>query len=235
MAISGEIVGVLVEAIAALNVRVDDVASKQLIQNAITEANGLTDQKIDFIIDSQIKSAAENWLRENFEQPKDGVDGIDGKDGRDGRTPTNAEIQIAVDVWFELNREELLKQAGIDGKDGKDGVDGKDGKDGTNGKDGRNGANGADGVGIALIEQRDDKSFYITLTNGDEFQIELPSTKVSGFFGGNNGGGGGGATTLSSLTDVAISGVLNADVLQYDASTGLWRNTVGIFDGGTFS
>jgi cytoskeletal protein CcmA (bactofilin family) len=208
MAISGEIVGVLVEAIAALNVRVDDVASKQLIQNAITEANGLTDQKIDFIIDSQIKSAAENWLRENFEQPKDGVDGIDGKDGRDGRTPTNAEIQIAVDVWFELNREELLKQAGIDGKDGKDGVDGKDGKDGTNGKDGRNGANGADGVGIALIEQRDDKSFYITLTNGDEFQIELPNTKVSGFFGGNGGGGGGGTGTVTSVSGTGtVSGL----------------------------
>lgn len=208
MAISGEIVGVLVEAIAALNVRVDDVASKQLIQNAITEANGLTDQKIDFIIDSQIKSAAENWLRENFEQPKDGVDGIDGKDGRDGRTPTNAEIQIAVDVWFELNREELLKQAGIDGKDGKDGVDGKDGKDGTNGKDGRNGASGADGVGIALIEQRDDKSFYITLTNGDEFQIELPNTKVSGFFGGNGGGGGGGTGTVTSVSGTGtVSGL----------------------------
>lgn len=232
MAISGEIVGVLVEAIAALNVRVDDVASKQLIQNAITEANGLTEQKIDFIIDSQIKNAVEVWLRDNFEQPKDGVDGADGRDGIDGRTPTSAEIQVAVDVWFALNRDALLAQAGIDGKDGKDGVNGKDGKDGKNGVDGKRGADGSAGVGIALIEQRDDKSFYITLTDGQEFKIDLPTARMSGFFGG--GGGGGGATKLSDLEDVTIASAANLDVLQYDTATSKWVNTSGVFDGGTY-
>jgi|LakMenE18May11ns_1017448.scaffolds.fasta_scaffold9958596_7 hypothetical protein len=229
MAISGEIVGVLVEAIAALNVRVDGVASKQLIQSATNEANGIIEQKIDVIIDSQIKNAAELWLRENFEQPINGVDGVDGKDGVDGRTPTDDEIQVAVEIWFAINRDTLIGQAGKDGKDGKDGVDGKDGKDGINGKDG---VDGSAGVGIALIEQREDNSFYITLTDGQEFKIDLPIAKMSGFFGG--GGSGGGANELSDLEDVAIADAADLDILQYNLSTSKWTNTAGVFDGGTY-
>lgn len=227
MAISGEIVSVLIEALAALNLRLDDVASKQLVQNAVTEANGLADQKIDFIINSQIKGAAETWLRENFQQPKDGVNGIDGKDGIDGRTPTNSEIQAAVDIWFDLNRETLR---GSDGRNGVDGADGAAGRDGTNGRDGRDGSAGADGVGIALVEQRDDKSFWITLTDGQETQIELPVVKPSGLFGG----GGGGAKKLSDLEDVVITDLSDLDVLQYNASTSKWINTAGVFDGGVY-
>lgn len=232
MAISGEIVGVLVEAIAALNVRVDGVASKQLIQSATNEANGIIEQKIDVIIDSQIKNAAELWLRENFVQPKDGVDGVNGKDGVDGRTPTDAEIQVAVDIWFTLNRDALVGQAGKDGKDGKDGVDGRDGKDGKDGINGKDGVDGSSGVGIALIEQRDDKSFYVTLTDGQEFKIDLPIAKMSGFFGG--GGSGGGANELSDLEDVAIVDAADLDILQYNVSTSKWTNTAGVFDGGTY-
>ena len=78
------------------------------------------------------------------------------------------------------HRETLRGPAGKDGVDGRDGIDGRDG---NNGRDGRNGSAGIDGVGIALVEQRDDKSFWITLTDGQETQIELPVAKPSGFFG----------------------------------------------------
>ena len=234
MAISGEIVGALIEAIAALNLRVDEAVSKQAIQDAVLEANQRTEQKIDVIIDSQIKAAAEAWLRENIEQPKDGVDGVNGINGLDGRTPTSEEIALAVDLWFEINRDELM------GQDGKDGVDGKDGRDGVNGKDGkdgRNGADGKDGVGIALIEQRDDKSFYITLSDGQEFQIELPVSRGTTVYGGGGGGGGGGvgAQFLSDLADVSISGLADQNFLQYDAASLLWKNTNPIIDAGTFN
>lgn len=237
MAVNSEIVDVLVEAISALNVRVDDVFSQQAIQQAIIEANARTDQKLDVIVGNQIKEAAENWLRDNITQPQD------GKDGVDGRTPTEAEIKLAVNLWFQLNQESLRGADGVDGRDGKDGqdgrsgIDGKDGKDGRDGKDGKAGADGADGVGIALIEQRDEKSFFITLTTGEEFQIDLPTSRIGGFGGGSTGGGGGGggATVLNDLTDVVINGVLDMDVLQYDAASMVWRNSSGVFDGGTFN
>lgn len=237
MAVNSEIVDVLVEAISALNLRVDEVFSQQAIQQAVIEANARTDQKLDAIVGNQIKEAAENWLRDNIAQPQD------GKDGVDGRTPTEAEIKLAVNLWFQLNQESLRGTDGIDGKDGRDGKDGKDGrsgidgKNGKDGKDGRAGVDGTDGVGIALIEQRDEKSFFITLTTGEEFQIDLPTSKASGFFGGNNGGGGGGAgaTVLNDLTDVVINDVLDLDVLQYDAASMVWRNTSGVYDGGTFN
>ena len=40
---------------------------------------------------------------------------------------------------------------------------------------------------------------------------------------------------LDEIHDVAISGLLNLDILQYDGSAGLWRNTQGVLDGGTFN
>ena len=91
---------------------------------------------------------------------------------------------------------------------------------------------GSAGVGIALIEQRDDKSFYVTLTDGQEFKIDLPIAKMSGFFGG--GGGGGGANELSDLEDVVIVDAADLDILQYNASTSKWTSTAGVFDGGTY-
>lgn len=230
MAISEEIVTSLVEAVAALNLRVNDAASRPMIQGPQGEAGPQGDRGEDAppVSDQQIKDAAENWLRDNITQPKDGQDGQDGQQGQAGRAPTDEEIQAAVDIWFDLNRETLR---GRDGRNGADGVDGSAGRDGTNGRDGRNGSDGADGVGIALVEQRDDKSFWITLTDGQETEIELPVAKASGFFGG---GGGGGATSLADLTDVSITDVSDFDVLQYNAETSKWINTAGVFDGGAY-
>lgn len=234
MAISEEIVTSLVEAVAALNLRVNDASSRAMIQGPQGEAGPQGERGDDAppVSDQQIKDAAENWLRDNITQPKDGQDGQQGQQGQAGRPPTDEEIQAAVDIWFDLNRETLR---GRDGRDGVDGADGVAGRDGNNGRDGRNGSAGADGVGIVLVEQRDDKSFWITLTDGQETQIELPVAKPSGFFGGGGSGGGGGATKLSELQDVAISGINDLDILQYDADALIWRNSAGILDGGTFN
>lgn len=231
MAISEEIVTSLVEAVAALNLRVNDAASRPMIQGPQGEAGPQGERGDDAppVSDQQIKDAAENWLRDNITQPKDGQDGQDGQQGPEGRAPTDEEIQAAVDIWFDLNRETLR---GRDGRNGVDGVDGSAGRNGTNGRNGSNGSDGADGVGIALVEQRDDKSFWITLTDGQETEIELPVAKASGFFGG--GGGGGGATSLADLTDVSITDVSDFDILQYNAETLKWTNTAGVFDGGAY-
>jgi len=239
MAVSQEIVTSLVEAVAALNLRVNDAASRPMIQGPTGDAGKQGDRGDDAqpVSDEQIKAAASDWLRANITQPSDGTDGTDGKDGQrgdQGRAPTDDEIQAAVEIWFKANREQLR---GAAGKDGTNGNAGSDGRNGSNGSNGTNGTNGENGVGIALIEQRDDKSFWITLTDGQETEIMLPVGKASGFFGGggSGGGGGGGATLLSELGDVRISAPMDLHVLQYDTASSVWRNGPGILDGGTFN
>jgi hypothetical protein len=189
VAVSEEIIASLVEAVAALNQRTNDAASRTLIAGPQGEAGPKGERGDDAppITDEQIKSAAVAWLQDNITQPKDGIDGKDGKDGErgpEGRPPTDEEIQLAVNIWFEINRASLVGPAGSDGRDG---ADGRDGSDGRNGRDGAAGATGPAGVGIALVEQRDETSFWITLTDGQEFQIELPVAKakpISTFRGG---------------------------------------------------
>jgi len=234
MAVSEEIVTSLVEAVAALNLRVNDAASRPMIQGLTGDAGKQGDRGDDArpVSDEQIKAAATDWLRANITQPSDGTDGTDGKDGQrgdQGRAPTDDEIQAAVEIWFKANREQLRGAAG------KDGTNGNAGSDGSNGTNGTNGTNGENGVGIALIEQRDDKSFWITLTDGQETQIELPVGKAGGFFGGGGSSGGGSATLLSELGDVRISAPMDLHVLQYDAASSVWRNSSGLLDGGTFN
>ena len=186
MAVSEEIIASLVEAVAALNQRTNDAASRTLIQGPQGEAGPQGERGEDAppVTDEQIKAAAVAWLQDNISQPADGIDGQDGRQGPEGRPPTDEEIQLAVNVWFEINRASLVGPAGSNGRDG---ADGRDGRDGSNGRDGAAGATGSDGVGVALVEQRDDTSFWITLTDGQEFQIELPVAKakpVSTFRGG---------------------------------------------------
>ena len=186
MAVSEEIIASLVEAVAALNQRTNDALSRTLIQGPQGEAGpqGERGEDAPAVTDEQIKAAAVAWLQDNISQPKDGIDGKDGEQGPEGRAPTDEEIQLAVNIWFEINRASLVGPAGSDGSDGRDG---RDGSDGVDGRDGTNGAAGPAGVGIALVEQRDETSFWITLTDGQEFQIELPVAKVrtaSAFGGG---------------------------------------------------
>jgi hypothetical protein len=186
VAVSEEIIASLVEAVAALNQRTNDALSRTLIQGPQGEAGpqGERGEDAPAVTDEQIKAAAVAWLQDNISQPKDGIDGKDGEQGPEGRAPTDEEIQLAVNIWFEINRASLVGPAGSNGSDGRDG---RDGSDGVDGRDGTNGAAGPAGVGIALVEQRDETSFWITLTDGQEFQIELPVAKakqVSTFRGG---------------------------------------------------
>lgn len=197
MAVSEEIIASLVEAVAALNQRTNDAMSRTMVAGPQGEAGPKGEKGDDAppFTDEQIKSAAVAWLQDNITQPKDGIDGKDGKDGErgpEGRPPTDEEIQLAVNIWFEINSASLIGPAGSDGRDG---ADGRDGSDGRNGRDGAAGAAGPAGVGIALVEQRDEASFWITLTDGQEFQIELPKAKIGGFGGGSVSGGG-----ISSIT-----------------------------------
>jgi hypothetical protein len=189
VAVSEEIIASLVEAVAALNQRTNDAMSRTMVAGPQGEAGPKGERGDDAppITDEQIKSAAVAWLQDNITQPKDGIDGKDGKHGErgpEGRPPTDEEIQLAVNIWFEINRASLVGPAGSNGSDG---ADGRDGSDGAAGRDGINGATGPAGVGIALVEQRDETSFWITLTDGQEFQIELPVAKakpISTFRGG---------------------------------------------------
>lgn len=94
------------------------------------------------------------------------------------------ELPYLVDRKFETIR---IPQDGKDGKDGKDGRDGKDAepaKDGLPGRDGKDGLQGDNGVGIALVEQRDDASFHIVLTDESEYQIDLPRMRRMTIAGG---------------------------------------------------
>lgn len=179
MAVSEEIVASLVEAVAALNERVNDASVRQMTPGPQGEPGpkGEPGENAPAVTDEQIKAQAVAWLEANITQPNDGEPGQPGEPGEPGRAPTPEEIRLAVDVWFEINRDELVGPAGRDGADGRDG---RDGVDGRNGLDGRDGADGADGTGIALVEQRDEFSFWITLTDGQEFEIELPRPKRKG-------------------------------------------------------
>lgn len=182
MAVTSEIITALVEGMANLNTRLNDVASERRVPGPEGQQgrDGENGKDAPPVSDEQIKAQAVAWLEANITQPKDGQPGepgADGKDGEAGRPPTSDEIRLAVDIWFEINAEDLRGPAG---KDGIDGIDGSDGRDGRNGLDGRAGDIGPEGVGVALVEQRDEGSFWITLTDGREFEIELPKPKRRG-------------------------------------------------------
>lgn len=174
-----EIIASLVEAVAALNRRVNDLGSFELIAGPQGPA-GENGEPGPPPTDEAIRDAATAWLSANITQPADGQPGAEGPQGPQGeigpqgpqgRSPTEQEIELAVSIWMEANRAGLR---GTDGRSGNDGVDGRDGADGRPGPAGPVGPTGAAGIGIALVEQRKEGSFWITLDDGSEFEIELP-------------------------------------------------------------
>lgn len=171
--IRDQIVTTLVEGLAAVQRRVDEVAAFK----AVAGPQGERGDQGPPPSDAEIAAAAERWLAANITQPEDGRDGQDGLDGRDGErgpAPTAEEIALAVETWLEINRLSLRGSDGRNGRDGADGVAGPRGDTGPAGRAGPSGRDGTDGVGIALVEQRSETSFFITLTDGREFEIELP-------------------------------------------------------------
>jgi hypothetical protein len=219
MAIRDEIISALVEGLAALQGRVNDVEAFK----ANPGPQGERGEAGPPPSDDEIRAAATRWLEANITQPADGKDGadgrdgLDGKDGADGRAPTDEEISLAVETWIEINRASLRGPAGQDGRDGSSGDSGPRGADGPRGPIGPAGPAGPAGVGIALVEQRDERSFWITLTDGQEFQIDLPEPLK----------GGGGSTFYSppqpqigsfiSLVD-QTDGVNNATPMRYEVT-----------------
>lgn len=183
----------------------------------------------------EIRKAAEEWLRANITQPKDGEPATpeqvqafaeswlaenikQPKDGDPGRDPNADEIRTAVELWLEFNRESIRGERGQDATDEQvaDAVAAwlrahpiRTPKDGDNASPEMvsdavrawlaenpirvpapiKGDDGDPGTGIALIEQRDDASFHITLDDGREFQIDLPEPKRTSILGGGGGGG----------------------------------------------
>jgi hypothetical protein len=181
--IRDQIVTTLIEGLAALQRRVDEVAAFK----AVAGPQGERGEQGPPPSEDEVRAAAERWLTANITQPADGKDGRDGVDGRDGErgpAPTADEIAIAVEAWLEINRASLRGADGRDGANGADGVAGARGADGPRGLTGPAGRDGADGVGIAFVEQRSDTTFTIVLTDDSEFEIELPEPPlVRGGFG----------------------------------------------------
>ncbi len=184
MAIADQVITTIIDAVAALNTRVDDLSAQKAIPGPQGEPGAQGERGDDgrSPTDEEIKLAAATWLSANITQPSDGEQGPQGETGERGPAPTEDEIALAVAIWFEANAERLRGPRGERGPVGDTGADGLNGRDGLRGPAGSDGANGADGTGIALIEQRDEKSFWITLTDGREFEIELPVGKGGGSF-----------------------------------------------------
>lgn len=179
MAIRDEIITTLVEGLAAVQRRVNEVEALK----ATAGPRGERGERGPPPTEEEVRDAATKWLSANITQPKDGLDGRDGADGERGERgppPTEEEISLAVETWLEINRESLRGADGVNGADGRDGVAGERGADGDRGPRGPAGDRGADGVGIALVEQRDEKSFVITLTDEREFTIDLPEPLKGG-------------------------------------------------------
>lgn len=189
MAITDQVITTVIDAVAALNARVDNLSAQAATPGPPGERGPQGEPGADGqnVTDEQIKAAAAEWLAANITQPADGEPGPKGDTGERGPPPTEAEIQLAVSIWFEANAEQLRGPRGERGDVGPAGADGVDGRDGVRGPAGVDGRDGTDGVGIALIEQRDEKSFWITLTDGREFEIELPEAKARASFAAGGG------------------------------------------------
>lgn len=184
-----EIIASLVEAVAALNRRVNDLGSFELIAGP-PGPPGANGEPGPPPTDEAIREAATAWLSANITQPADGQPGAEGPQGPQGdtgpqgpqgRPPTEQEIELAVSIWMQANRAGLR---GVDGRRGDDGADGRDGVDGRPGAVGPVGPAGAAGIGIALVEQREEGSFWVTLDDGREFEIELPKAATQIIAGG---------------------------------------------------
>lgn len=187
MAITDQVITTIIDAVAALNTRVDDLSAQAATPGPLGERGPQGERGEDGRnpSDEEIKAAAAEWLAANIVQPADGEPGPKGDTGERGPPPTETEIALAVAIWFEANADRLRGPRGERGLAGADGVDGRDGVDGARGPTGDTGPSGADGVGIALIEQRDKDSFWITLTDGREYELELPKGRDGRSGGGN--------------------------------------------------
>lgn len=176
-AVRDEIITSLIEAIANINRRMNDVEAAAPVAGpqGPEGPQGPQGEQGPPASLEDVRQAAIDWLTANITQPENGRD---GQDGQDGRAPTADEIAIAVDAWLILHQDSLIGPAGPAGRDGVDGPVGERGPAGDRGPIGPRGPQGEQGVGISDIEQTDRRTIRLRLTNGQEFEFKLPESAL---------------------------------------------------------
>jgi hypothetical protein len=109
------------------------------------------------------------------------------------------------------------------GNDGKTGPIGPVGPQGLKGEDGAKGEDGEDGVGIARVEQDIDGAIVVSLTNGEEYTIDMPlvdGRAPSEVHYKSGGGGGGGVIDLSGYVKRPLAGMRDGKWLAYRETSG---------------
>jgi len=166
--------------IDAINVQIDTTI-KEAIKN-IEFPKGISEAEIMELIKSNTNEIDEAQLKQELNklinkdigkiksellQTIKDIEIPKGEKGERGESVSNDQVQNAISLWIEDNKD-LLK--GSDGKDGRS-IQGSKGKDGD------------DGVGIAdIVRSQDD--LLITLTDGTEKRIKLPKPQIQHVGGG---------------------------------------------------
>jgi len=126
---------------------------------------------------------------------------------------------------------------GKDGREGPQGPKGEQGPQGPAGADGFDGKDGIDGVGVESVSQAADGDLVFTLTDGTEYVIELPYGLSGGLDGNTFIVGQGPKTTGGGVglnLDESALNPNNGDILQFDASTNLWKAVPAAFINATY-
>lgn len=108
------------------------------------------------------------------------------------------------------------------GNDGKVGPIGPVGPQGPKGEDGDKGEDGTDGVGIARVDQDIDGAIVVSLTNGEEYTIDMPlvdGRAPSEVHYKSGGGGGSGTLDLSNYVKRPILPLRDGKWLLYRETT----------------
>ena len=107
------------------------------------------------------------------------------------------------------------------GNDGKVGPIGPAGPQGPKGEDGDKGEDGTDGVGIARVEQDIDGAIVVSLTNGEEYTIDMPLVdgRAPSEVHYKSGGGGSGTLDLSNYVKRPIAPLKDGKWLLYRETT----------------
>jgi len=138
------------------------------------------DTKLKFDLNKQLSVHIGNITSEIL-QKVDEIEIPRGEKGSDGKSATNDQVQNAVSLWIEENKDLLT---------------GSKGDKGERGLIGQQGQIGQDGVSIEDIKRVQD-DLVITLTDGTEKRIRLPKQQTKFL-------GGGGGLTLQEATSTLI-------------------------------
>lgn len=204
MALRDDIIASLVEAVAALNGRVTELGTSvdlrpttiepdaRVIAQAVDDWMARNADKVrgkdgESVTIDDLRAIANDWLKSNITQPKD------GENGKDAPLVTDAQIKAQTDKWLNANVDDLkptneqIAQAASEWlalnikqpKDGKNATDEQIAQAAdawlsenitqpADGKDGTNGTNGLDGRGIDDAEIDRDGELILTFSDGEQ-------------------------------------------------------------------